>query len=163
MTEEAAHSPLSGEDLQTWVSLATLLEWLPLELDAELSNTAQITHFEFGIVYALEHAPDLTLRMSVLASYANSSLSRLSRAIQRLEKRQWVFRVADPLDGRYTLATLTELGRDAYRLSAPGHDQTIRRLVLDPLTQAQRKQLRAINERILGAIRKEQGWQPPAG
>src|SRR3954465_13055368 len=103
--------PLSGENLDTWAALATLLEWLPPALDAQLLRDSELTHFEYGILFALADAPDGTLRMSVLAGYANSSLSRLSRAVARLEGRDWVTRRPDPTDGRYTLATLTEAGR----------------------------------------------------
>jgi hypothetical protein len=40
--------------------------------------------------------------------------------------------------------------------------QTVKRLILDPLTQAQARQLRTISRRIMGAIREEDGWRPSA-
>ena len=103
---------------------------------------AELTHFEYGILYALAAAPERTLRMSVLAGYANSSLSRLSRATSRLENRGWAQRSPDPQDGRSTLATLTDLGMEKYEQATPGHVELVGRLVLDRLTQAQRRQLR---------------------
>lgn len=151
---------LTGDDLTTWAALATVLEWLPPALDAQLSRDAELTHFEYGILYALAHAPGHTLRMSALAAYANSSLSRLSRAAARLEKRDWVERRPDPDDGRSTLATLTPAGRARHDLAMPGHVETVRRLVLDQLTQAQGRQLREISERIMGAVRADGGWSP---
>lgn len=151
---------LSGEDLATWAALATVLEWLPSALDAQLLRDANLTHFEYGILFALEDAPDRTLRMSVLAGYANSSLSRLSRAAARLEKRNWVRRVPDPTDGRYTLATLTDRGEAKVRQATPGHVRTVQRLVLEPLTHAQLRQLRDISQRISRSIREQEGWQP---
>ncbi len=75
---------LAGDDLETWAALATVLEWLPAALDSQLQRDADLTHFEYGVLFALANAPDRTLRMSVLAGYANSSLSRLSRAASRL-------------------------------------------------------------------------------
>ena len=81
-------SALTGEDLRTWAALATVLEWLPAALDAQLQRDAELTHFEYGILFALADAPDRTLRMSVLAGYANSSLSRLSRAATRVGGRR---------------------------------------------------------------------------
>jgi len=110
MSDPIAPATFSDEDLQTWASLATVLEWLPGALDAQLQRDAELTHFEYGILFALADAGDRTLRMSVLAGYANSSLSRLSRAVARLEAKGWVRREPDATDGRYTLATLTELG-----------------------------------------------------
>ena len=150
---------LSGDDLDTWAALATVLEWLPPALDAQLLRDAELTHFEYGILFALADADEHTLRMSVLAGFANSSLTRLSRAVTRLEGRGWVLRRPDPVDGRYTLATLTADGVERFRLATPGHVATVRRLVLDALTQAQARQLAEISRRIAGAIRAEEGWR----
>ena len=160
MADDSTPAALSGEDLETWAALATVLEWLPPALDAQLQRDSDLTHFEYGILFALADAPDLTLRMSVLASFANSSLSRLSRAATRLETRGWLERTPDPSDGRYTLATLTALGIERLELATPGHVETVHRLVLDTLTQPQRKQLREISRRLTRAIREESGWQP---
>src|SRR5690554_5824592 len=153
---------LTGEALETWASLATVLEWLPATLDAQLLRDAGLTHFEYGVMYALTHAPESTLRMSVLAGYANSTLSRLSRAASRLEKRGWMRRAPDPADGRYTLAILTEQGQEKFEQASPGHVETVTRLVLEPLTAAQLRQLREISRRIQRAIREESGWHPPS-
>jgi DNA-binding MarR family transcriptional regulator len=161
MSSPRTAEPLSGEDLDTWAALATVLEWLPAALDTQLQRDAGLTHFEYGVLYALAAAPDGTLRMSVLAGYANSSLSRLSRAASRLEARGWVRRETDPTDGRFTLAVLTEQGLRKVDAATPGHVQLVHRLVLDALTQAQRRQLREISRRILRGVRDEEGWQPP--
>ena len=162
MSEPSAPAGLSGEDLETWAALATVLEWLPPALDAQLLRDAEVTHFEFGVLYALAGAPDRTLRMSVLAGYANSSLSRLSRAASRLETRGWLRRSTDPADGRYTLAILTDDGQRKVEQATPGHASLVRRVVLDPLTQAQARQLREISRRIMRSIRDEEGWLPPS-
>ena len=153
-------SALSTEELETWSALATVLEWLPPALDAQLQRDSDLTHFEYGILFALADAPDRTLRMSVLADYANSSLSRLSRAATRLETKGWLTRRPDPDDGRYTLATLTESGAGKVEQATPGHVETVRRLVLDALTAAQKRQLREISRRVTAAIRTESGWRP---
>ena len=154
-------SDLDGDELATWSGLATALEWLPAALDAQLQRDAGLTHFEFGVLYALHHAPDRTLRISVLAGYANSTLTRLSRAVTRLERQRWVRRAPDPQDGRYTLAVLTDLGSEKVEQASPGHVATVRRLVLDPLTAAQQRQLREITRRILSALGPGQPWRPP--
>src|SRR5690625_7694451 len=79
----------SNVDLQIWASLATMLERLPAALDEQLQRDSELTHFEFGVLYALARTPDGALRLSVLAEYSNSTLSRLSRAVTRLEARGW--------------------------------------------------------------------------
>jgi DNA-binding MarR family transcriptional regulator len=162
MSDPRTSAGLSGEDLETWAALATVLEWLPSALDTQLQRDADLTHFEYGVLFALASTPDRTLRMSVLAGYANSSLSRLSRAASRLESKGWVRRAPDPTDGRYTLAVLTDPGLRKVHEATPGHVHTVHRLVLDPLTQPQTRQLREISRRIMRAIRDEEGWQPPS-
>lgn len=162
MPNDRDRSALTGEDLETWSALATILVWLPSALDAQLQRDSGLTHFEYGILFALADAPDRTLRMSVLAGYANSSLSRLSRAASRLEAKGWLHREPDEEDGRYTLAILTEAGAARVEQATPGHLDTVHRLVLDPLTASQTRQLREICRRIQRSIRDEPGWHPPA-
>ncbi|NIZ91490.1 MarR family winged helix-turn-helix transcriptional regulator [Kineococcus rubinsiae] len=153
----------TADELLTWSGLATLLEWLPAALDAQLGAAAGVTHFEFGVLFALGAADEGSLRMSVLAGHANSSLTRLSRAVTRLEQRGWVRRAPDPGDGRYTLAILTDLGRTEVERATPGHVATVRRLVLEPLTGAQRRQLQGIVQRILTTTGPAGAWRPPGG
>ncbi|PTT68514.1 MarR family winged helix-turn-helix transcriptional regulator [Arthrobacter sp. HMWF013] len=161
MSDSSAPDRLAGDDLTTWAALATVLEWLPPALDAPLAHGFDLTHFEYGILFALADAPDHALRMTVLASYSNSSLSRLSRAVSRIEGRGLVQRTPDPLDGRSTLATLTQTGVELLDKATPVQAQTVTKLVLEPLTKAQRSQLREICLRIQRAIREQEGWQPP--
>ena len=149
-----------ADDLETWSALATVLEWLPPALDAQLGRDSELTHFEYGMLFALADAPGHALRMSTLAGYANSSPSRLSRAASRLESRGWMLRSPDPDDGRSTLAMLTAAGLARVEQAMPGHVQAVHRLVLDPLTQAQRRQLLEISRRITRAIRDDAGWRP---
>ena len=161
MGDDEGPPGFEGDDLLTWSGLASVLEWLPPLLDAQLQRDADLTHFEFGVLFALQHAQDGTLRMSVLAGYTNSTLTRLSRAVTRLERRQLVQRAVDPTDGHYTLATLTALGRDTVEDATPSHVATVRRLVLEPLTKAQQRQLRDITGRLLLAAGAAQPWRPP--
>src|SRR5262249_47156384 len=90
--------------------------------------------------------------MSALATQAGGSLPRLSQVVARLEQRGWVRRTPDPADGRYTLAILTGHGQEKVTQAAPGHVQEVRRLVFDPLTKAQPRQLREIGQRITRPI-----------
>jgi DNA-binding MarR family transcriptional regulator len=162
MADDRPAEALTGTDLDTWAALATLLEWLPPALDAQLLRDSGLTHFEYGILFALADAPDHSLRMSILAGYANSSLSRLSRAASRLETRGWMRRTPDPDDGRSTLAVLTDEGLERWRQATPGHVRTVRALVLDGLTPTEKDQLRTISRRVMQAIRQEPEWHPSA-
>ena len=117
-----------------------------------MRRDAGISHFEYTVLSALSDAGEHTLRMSDLAVLAQGSLSRLSQVVSRLEQKRWVVRTPDPADGRYTLATLTNSGWDKVVQTAPGHVAEVRRLVLDPLTKVQTRQLTTIAHRIRAAI-----------
>jgi DNA-binding MarR family transcriptional regulator len=143
---------LDAEESQAWRALASALVRLPAALDAQLRRDARISHFEYQVLALLSEAPGRTLRMSALATQAEGSLPRLSQVIARLEQRGWVRRTPDPADGRYTLAILTDQGQAKVTEAAPGHVQEVRRLVFDPLTKTQSRQLREIGRRIIRAI-----------
>ena len=143
---------LDAEQTQTWQALAGTLIRLPAALDAQLRRDAGISHFEYQVLALLSEAPGCTLRMSALATLAEGSLPRLSQVVTRLEQHGWVRRTPDPADGRYTLAILTGEGRAKVTEAAPGHVEEVRRLVFDPLTKAQSRQLREISRRIIRTI-----------
>ncbi|MDV7135953.1 MarR family winged helix-turn-helix transcriptional regulator [Williamsia muralis] len=139
---------LDEQEMEAWLQVAVLLSRLPHALDAQLLRDAQLTHFEYEVLAALSEAPERTLRMSALAELANGSLSRLSHVVKRLEQREWVYRSACPEDGRFTNAVLTDAGWEKVVQTAPGYAENVRRLVIDPLTRAQLRQLAAIGRRI---------------
>ena len=154
---EAAEEPrwLSAEEQQTWLALIGVTTWLPDAIDAQLQRDAGISHFEYQVMAMLSMAPQRTRRMSEVATLANGSLTRLSRTVDRLDKRGWVTRRPDPDDGRATLAVLTDAGWDKVVDTAPGHVAEVRRLVLDPLTRTQVRQLHDVATRIRTVV------QPP--
>jgi DNA-binding MarR family transcriptional regulator len=140
---------LDEDQQQAWTSLVGIMLRLPAALDRQLQRDAGISSFEYQALSGLSTAPDRTMRMSELAALTEGSLSRLSQVVARLEKRGWIRRTPDPADGRYTLAILTDTGWDTVVAAAPGHVAEVRRLVFDPLTKAQQRQLRDIGQRIM--------------
>ncbi|MFI7133528.1 MarR family winged helix-turn-helix transcriptional regulator [Nonomuraea sp. NPDC050153] len=143
---------LAAEEMESWLSLVSVLIRLPAALDGQLQRDAGISHFEYQVMAGLSMTPDRAMRMSDLAMISEGSLSRLSHVVNRLEKRGWVRRAPDPADGRYTLAVLTEEGWEKVVETAPGHVEAVRGFVFDPLTKAQIRQLRDIGRRITRAI-----------
>ncbi|MCH1882935.1 MarR family transcriptional regulator [Agrococcus sp. ARC_14] len=162
MAIESSPAALPPAQLEIWAALATLLERLPSALDAQLQRDSGLTHFEHGLLYALDTAPDRSLRMSVLADFASATLSRLSRAVTRLEAKGWVRREPDPGDGRITLASLTEEGHRAVARAAPAHHALVQQLVFDTLSDAQARQLGVISRRIAEAVDAAPTWRPPS-
>ena len=143
---------LDEDQQQAWTSLVGIMLRLPAALDRQLQRDAGISSFEYQALSGLSTAPEGTMRMSQLAALTEGSLSRLSQVVARLEKRGWIRRTPDPADGRYTLAILTDTGWETVVAAAPGHVAEVHRLIFDPLTKAQQRQLRDIGRRIMRAI-----------
>ncbi|MGO2540746.1 MarR family winged helix-turn-helix transcriptional regulator [Specibacter sp. AOP5-B1-6] len=138
-----------------WQDLLTVVIALPTLLDRQLERDAETTNYEYSVLARLSMAPDLTLRLSELASQCDSSQPRMSKVMVRFEQRGWVTRSPDPDNGRYTLATLTETGMQKVVASAPEHVNRVRELVFDPLSSTQQRNLGIALARIAGTVREE--------
>lgn len=142
---------LDAEEQRIWRSFLDATRMLFEELDRELQHDAAIPHAYYEILVRLSEAPDRTLRMSQLAERSQFSRSRLSHAVARLEAAGWVQRAECPTDRRGQLAVLTDEGFAALAAAAPGHVETVRTLLLDPLSREQVRQLGEISGAILAA------------
>lgn len=143
---------LDDEERRAFLALMSMTMRLEPTLDSQLRRDAGLSHFEYSVLANLSEAEEGTRRMSELAWLSAGSLPRLSQVVTRLERRGLVRRTPDPTDGRYTLAVLTDAGRETVVAAAPGHVAEVRRVVLDPLTRAQVRQLAAIGRRVMGVI-----------
>lgn len=128
---------LSAEEEMAWRTVMILLLQLPTRLDAQLLHDSGLTMFDYIVLSSLSMHPGRRLRMSELATLTNSSPSRLSNVVKRLEAQGWVRRAPDPDDGRSTVASLTASGMRVVERAAPGHVAAVRRHVIDALSPAQ--------------------------
>jgi len=142
---DVAPARMDEVEARAWLALIGTSELLPTALDAQLQADAGMTHFEYLLLGLLGVADEHTMRMKQLAEGANSTLPRLSKAVNRLEGRGWVERIDCLEDRRATNVRLTQAGRRAMILATPAHLDTVRRAVLDRLS---REQLRAIAEAL---------------
>ena len=142
---------LDGEEQAIWLAMVRMLTRLPAALDADLQHNAGLSFFEYQVLAGLSMMPGRTLRMSELAARANSSLSRLSHVVSRLEAKGWVRRESCSGDGRFINAVLTDEGWRKVTATAPGHVAAVRELLVDTLSEAEFAQLGAISARVLAA------------
>ncbi|HVF13817.1 MAG TPA: MarR family transcriptional regulator [Acidimicrobiales bacterium] len=139
---------LSAEEQRTWRAFLTANQLLFEQLDHELQRDADIPHGYYEILVRLSEAPDRTLRMSQLAERSQSSRSRISHAVARLEETGWVRREECPTDRRGLMAVLTDKGFEALAAAAPGHVEGVRTHLFDQLSPEQVGQVRAISEAV---------------
>jgi DNA-binding MarR family transcriptional regulator len=140
---------LEDHERQTWLSwvFATRLLWEELERD--LQDEAGFPYGYYEILVMLSESPDRSRRMSDLADATQSSPSRLSHAVDRLEQRGWVRRERCPTDRRGSLAVLTAEGFAALEAAAPAQVESVRRHLFDQLSTEQLRQLREISDVLL--------------
>jgi len=143
---------LTADELRAWTTFVSVVELLPGVLDSQLQRDAELTHFEYFVLAMLSEAPQKTLRMTGLASATNATLPRLSHVVSRLEKRGYVERTACAEDRRATNATLTEAGWQKVVATAPGHVETVRDNVIDPLTAEDVADLERVMSRVLAKL-----------
>lgn len=140
---------LSAEEQCTWRAYLGASQLLFDQLERELQRDAGMPHGYYEILVNLSEAPDRTLRMSELAERSLSSRSRLTHAVDRLEKLGWIERLQCPEDKRGAFARLTEKGSGVLEKAVPGHVEAVRTHLFDQLSDQQVKQLRAISEAVM--------------
>jgi DNA-binding MarR family transcriptional regulator len=141
---------LNEQERAAWLRLAAVMLKLTPALDSELQRDSGLTHFDYLTLAMLSEAENRTLTMSELAAVVNSSLSRLSHVITKLEGRGWVERRPSPDSRRVTMARLTEAGWKVVVAAAPGHVEAVRELVFDGMSDEDVAAL----ERVAGHIAK---------
>ncbi len=143
---------LAPDELDAWLAYVTTSTLIESALDRQLQRDSRMPHAYYQILAMLSGVPGLTLRMTDLAAITQSSQSRLSHAVSRLEDNGWIRRIPCPDDRRSTRACLTEAGLAALAAAAPGHVRTVRQMLFDPLTAEQVTQLRDIFRTIRAAL-----------
>ena len=158
VTEEArgAEEPpvkwLTDAEVSSWLSVVRMMTWLPWSIDQQLRRDSNLGMVEYQVMARLSQSPERTLRMSLLADLANSSLSRLSHLVKRLEDRGLVRRELDPADGRFTNAILTDEGFEVLAEAAPAHVAHVRSLVIDVLSPEQLRRMGQAADRVVSRI-----------
>jgi DNA-binding MarR family transcriptional regulator len=143
---------LTDEQQRAWRRFAAVVMRLPGELDRQLHRDADMTHFEYWVVAMLSEAPNRRLQLKHLAEQSNSSPSRLSHVLRRLEERGWVVREPHPNDSRASDAVLTDAGWRKVVATAPGHVEHVQRLIFDALTDDDVDDLARICERLVARL-----------
>jgi len=143
---------LTEAEVSSWLSVVRLVTWLPWSIDHQLRRDSDLSMVEYQVMARLSQRPERTLRMGLLADLVNSSLSRLSHLVKRLEDRGLVRREPDPADGRFISAVLTDEGFQVLAEAAPGHVAHVRALVIDVLSPEQLRRLGLSADRITSRI-----------
>jgi DNA-binding MarR family transcriptional regulator len=128
---------LTPEEQSVWRAFLDVSRLMTEQMNRQLSDDSKMSLPEYEILVALSEAPDRRLRMSELADRVLSSRSRITHTVGRMEERGHVHREACADDGRGVLCVLTDTGFAVLDAAAPGHVESVRRAMFDPLSAAE--------------------------
>ena len=132
-----------------WRSFLRTSAKLMNRLEEELIEASGLELADYGILVQLSEAPDMGLRMSVLADEALVSRPRLTVRVQRLADAGLVERHKCPTDARSTMVTLTDLGAKRLAEAAPAHVESVRRYFIEPIGA---EKLCAVSAQLRGVL-----------
>jgi DNA-binding MarR family transcriptional regulator len=140
---------LDSTERRIWLGWVFTTRLLWEEIERDLQRDAGLSFGHYEIMVMLSEVPNRARRMSELADATQSSRSRLSHAVARLEQLGWVRRETCPTDRRGQLAVLTDQGFAALEAAAPQHVESVRRNLFDLLSDEQLANLADIQEAFL--------------
>jgi len=111
---------------------------LPAALNRQLQQDSALTLPEYEVLVQLSEAPGHRQRPFQICEGLNWEQSRLSHQLTRMERRGLICRRECAADGRGAFIELTAVGAEAIGAAAPKHLATVRRLIFDRLSDAQR-------------------------
>jgi len=146
---------LTAEQQAAWRSWLTAQLLLAEAFERDLKAQANLSMAEYDVLVQLSEAPDRRLRMSALASRTLASRSRLSHQISRMEADGLVRREECLTDKRGWWAILTDKGFETLVASAPEHVASVRKHLVDVLSEEEFAKLGCILDKVVTALQNE--------
>ena len=146
---------LSDDEQRAWRTYLRMSSLLPAALNRQLQQDYGLTLPEYEVLVQLSEAPEHRLRPFQICDALNWEQSRLSHQLTRMERRGLVARQECRADGRGAFIELTAAGGDAIGSAAARHVATVRGLVFDRLTDAQRAAFEEACATILTALSEQ--------
>jgi len=143
---------LDADEQRAWRRYVRMQGELTARLARQLQADSNLSMADFEVLVNLTDVPEGRLRVTELARSLQWEKSRLSHHFSRMEKRGLVVREDCPSDARGAFVVLTPEGRAAIEAAAPGHVETVRRLMFDGLTAEQVEALATIADVVLARI-----------
>lgn len=152
-------SLLTNEQRNAWAALSAASLGLVSQMESDLHRDAGLTPFEFHLLYVLgaeeaSREAEGTMPMSRAAQLVDSSLSRLSHVVRRIEKRGWVERRPSAEDARVTLVGLTPEGRRRMEAAVPAYDRMVCRVFVDHMAEEDLAEVTRLSMRLLAGLRE---------
>ena len=148
---------LNTEQLGAYFALIEVSSLLQYAVDEHLRADGDLSYVQFQILARLVDAPEGSLRMTDLADGVVYSRSGLTYQAGLLDKRGLITRSPSPDDERSVIVAVTGAGRDLIARVLPGHVDSVRRLLFDPMADGDLAAFGA----VLGRVREHMRANPP--
>ena len=138
---------LSDEQQHVWRWYLAMVSRLQVAMNRQLQRDCGLSLADYEVLVELsERGP---LRMYRLADALAWEQSRLSHQLRRMRDRGLVVRHGSDEDRRGATVDLTQAGRAALELAAPGHAELVRSVVFDGMPAARLRAFGAVIETVL--------------
>jgi DNA-binding MarR family transcriptional regulator len=151
---------LTAEEEYVWRRWMTLNTRLAATLERELHDDAGLSTPDFEVLVHLTDSREGRMRVTDLARLLQWERSRVSHHVTRMERRRLVQRAECVEDGRGAFIVITPQGRAAIEQAAPGHVNTVRRLVFDALSPEDVAAFGTVIEKALAQLDNQPGRPP---
>jgi DNA-binding MarR family transcriptional regulator len=148
---------LTDGEQRAWRGLVQMTSRLDARLNRQLQQTSGLSLPDYDVLVLLTETPAGRLRMFELVEDLQWEQSRLSHQIARMQRRGLVDREECLTDRRGAFVVLTDAGRNAIETAAPGHVDTVRRLVFDGLSSDQVETLESFVTQVLARMQVDAG------
>jgi DNA-binding MarR family transcriptional regulator len=139
---------LEPAEERAWRRYRRMRTLLDLQIARDLKNDSVLSEPDYDVLSTLSESPDGSWRAREFAERLLWSSSRLAHQVGRMEQRGLVERRGAEDDARGAVIALTAAGRRALNAAAPPHVDSVRRNLIDLLTQAEVAAL----DRIAGKV-----------
>jgi DNA-binding MarR family transcriptional regulator len=143
---------LDEAEHRAWLGYRRMRLWLDAQIARDLTEDSGLSLADYDVLSTLESAADHRGRSTEIATRMLWSKSRLSRQLDRMERRRLVKREQCVTDGRGSDIVLTDEGLKTIMNAAPGHVNSVRDHFIDLLSHEQITALAGIAEIVLSHL-----------
>jgi DNA-binding MarR family transcriptional regulator len=143
---------LTAPQERAWRRYRRMRTVLDLQIVRDLHQDSGLSETDYDVLSTLSEKPGSSWRSRDLAAQLLWSTSRLAHHVGRMEQRGLLARQPCADDARGALIGLTEEGRATLEAAAPPHVASVRRHLIDLLTEEEVAALDRIAEKVIEAL-----------
>ena len=140
---------LTARQEQAWRRYRRMRTLLDLQIARDLNHDSGLSETDYDVLSTLSEKPGSQWRARDLAAQLLWSTSRLAHHLGRMEERGLVTRAPSADDARGSLIGLTSQGQAVLQQAAPPHVASVRRHLIDLLTDEEVETLDTIAAKVV--------------